>query len=109
MERLWREAGMQVPRKQCKCRRTSPCGGSENSCIQKRPLHPNDVWSYDFVEDRTEKGRKIRMLVVIEVLQYLFAVRGSPEHIRSDNGPGFVAQAVTRWLYHAGVNTLFIA
>lgn len=100
---------MQVPRKQCRRRRNAPCGGSENSCIRKRPLHPNHVWSYDFVEDRTEKGRKIRMLVVIdeftrenlaievawsfkatqviEVLQYLFAVRGSPEHIRSDNGP----------------------
>ena len=131
VERLWREEGMQVPRKQCKRRRTSPCGGSENSCIRKRPMYPNHVWSYDFVEDRTEKGRKIRMLVVIdeftrenlaievawsfkakqviEVLQYLFAVRGSPEHLRSDNGPEFVAQAVTRWLYQAGVKTLFIA
>jgi len=80
---------------------------------------------------RTEKGRKLRMLVVIdeftreslaievawsftacrvvEVLQYLFAVRGAPEHIRSDNGPEFVAQEVTRWLDRAMVKTLFIA
>jgi len=36
---------------------------------------------------------------VVEVLQYLFAVRGAPEHIRSDNGPEFVAQEVTRGLY----------
>jgi len=43
------------------------------------------------------------------VLGYLFAVRGVPEHIRSDNGPEFVAHAVTRWLYQAGVKTLFIA
>ena len=131
VERLWREEGMQVPEKQCKRRRSSPCGGSENSCAQKRPLRPNHVWSYDFVEDRTERGRKLRMLVVIdeftreslaievawsftaerviEVLQYLFAVRGAPEHLRSDNGPEFVAQAVTRWLDRAGVKTLFIA
>ena len=89
------------------------------------------MWSYDFIEDRTEKNRKLRMLVVIdeftreslaiemawsfksrqviEVLQYLFAVRGAPEHLRSDNGPEFVAQAVTRWLDRAGVKTLFIA
>jgi transposase InsO family protein len=46
---------------------------------------------------------------VIEVLRYLFAVRGTPEHIRSDNGPKFVATAVTRWLDRAGVKTLFIA
>ena len=46
---------------------------------------------------------------VVEVLGYLFAVRGVPEHIRSDNGPEFVARVVTRWLYRAGVKTLFIA
>lgn len=130
VERLWREEGMQVPKKQCKRRRRT-CGGSENSCVRKRPLRPNHVWSYDFIEDRTEKNRKLRMLVVIdeftreslaiemawsfksrqviEVLQYLFAVRGAPEHLRSDNGPEFVAQAVTRWLDRAGVKTLFIA
>ena len=122
---------MQVPKKQCKRRRSTSCGGSENSCVQKRPLRPNHIWSYDFVEDRTERGRKLRLLVVIdeftreslaievawsftaqrvvEVLQYLFAVRGAPEHLRSDNGPEFVAQAVTRWLDRAGVATLFIA
>ncbi len=42
-------------------------------------------------------------------LGYLFAVRGVPEHLRSDNGPEFVARVVTRWLYQAGVKTLFIA
>lgn len=130
IERLWREEGMQVPKKQHKKRR-SPCGGSANSCVRKRALRPNHVWSYDFVEDRTENNRKLRMLVVIdeftreslaievawsftatqvvEVLGYLFAVRGVPENIRSDNGPEFVARVVTRWLYRAGVKTLFIA
>ena len=131
VERLWREEGMQVPRKQCKRRRSAPCSGSENNCVRKRPLWPNHIWSYDFVEDRTERGRQLRMLVVIdeftreslaievawsftaqrviEVLQYLFAVRGAPEHLRSDNGPEFIAQAVTRWLDRADVKTLFVA
>ncbi len=130
VERLWREEGMQVPKKQHKKRRIA-LGGSENSCVRKRALRPNHVWSYDFIEDRTEKNRKLRMLVVIDeftreslaievawswtarhvvdVLGYLFAVRGIPEHLRSDNGPEFVARAVTRWLYRAGVKTLFIA
>ena len=53
--------------------------------------------------------RHFRYLAVVEVLGYLFAVRGIPEHLRSDNGPEFVARAVTRWLYQAGVKTLFIA
>ena len=42
------------------------------------------------------------------VLQYLFAVRGVPEHIRSDNGPEFVAKDIRRWLDQAQVRTLYI-
>jgi putative transposase len=130
VERLWRDEGMQVPKKQQKRRRLST-GGSENSCVRHRSLRPNHVWSYDFVADRTEDGRQLKMLVVIdeftreslaievarsfrakqvvEVLQYVFSVRGTPEFIRSDNGPEFVAREVRRWLARAGVKTLFIA
>ena len=46
---------------------------------------------------------------MIGVLQYLFAIRGVPAHIRSDNGPEFVAKGIRRWLVQAGVTTLFIA
>jgi putative transposase len=41
-------------------------------------------------------------------LQYLFAVRGAPEHVRSDNGPEFIAKELQRWLQRATVNTLYI-
>lgn len=43
------------------------------------------------------------------MLSYLFALRGAPRHIRSDNGPEFVARELRRWLYQAKVETLFIA
>ena len=130
VERLWREEGMQVPTKQPKRRRLS-WGGSENSCVRRRALRPNHVWTYDFLTDRTEDGRQLKMLVVIDeftrenlaievarsftarqvidVLQYVFAVRGAPEFIRSDNGPEFVAREVVRWLDRASVKTLLIA
>ena len=130
IERLWREESMQVPQKQHRRRRLS-LGGSENSCVRHRARHQDHVWSYDFVADRLEDGRKIRLLVVIdeftreclaievarsftavqvlEVLQYLFAVRGAPKHIRSDNGPEFVAKELCKWLNQANVGTLFIA
>ena len=39
----------------------------------------------------------------------VFAVRGEPDHIRSDNGPEFAIKAVKRWLAISGVKTLFIA
>ncbi len=110
---------MQVPQKQHK-RRRLPSGGSENSCVRKRAEHKDHVWSYDFLMDRTEDGRQLKLLAVIDeytreclaievarsltahdvvaLLQYLFAVRGTPEHIRSDNGPEFVAKDVRKWL-----------
>jgi transposase InsO family protein len=129
VERLWREEHMQVPRKQHRRRRLS--GSSESSCIRRRAEHKNHVWSYDFLVDRTEDGRQLKLLAVIDeytreslaievdrsftaqdvigILQYLFAVRGTPQYLRSDNGPEFVAQAVRRWLEKASVEALFIA
>jgi putative transposase len=129
VHRLWKRENMQVPRKQHRRRRFPGC--SENSCVRHRARHKDHVWSYDFLTDRTEDGRQIRLLAVIDeytreclaievgrsftsqdvigVLQYLFAVRGAPQHIRSDNGPEFVAKAVCRWLEKANVKTLFVA
>ena len=130
VERIWREENMQVPKKQHRRRRLPRCG-SENSCVRRRAQYKDHVWSYDFVADRIEDGRKIRLLVVIdeftreclaievarsftarqvvEILRYLFAVRGVPKYIRSDNGPEFVAKELCKWLDQADVETLFIA
>lgn len=128
VHRLWKQEQMQVPRKQRQRRRLP--GSSANGCVRHKPTHPNHVWSYDFVSDRTEDGRQLKLLVVIDeftreclaieagrsftardvklTLQYLFAVRGAPEHIRSDNGPEFVAEQIQRWLDRAEVDTLYI-
>ncbi len=128
VHRLWKQEHMQVPQKQRKRRRLP--GHSGHGCIRYRPTDRNHVWSYDFVADRTEDGRQLKLLVVLDeftreclaieparsfkgrdvigLLQYLFAVRGAPEHIRSDNGPEFVAHEVQRWLSRAMVRTLYI-
>ena len=129
VHRLWKKEQMQVPKKQQKRRRLS--GSSANGCIRHRPAHKDHVWSYDFLTDRTEDGRQLKILTVIDeftrenlalevgrcftaqgvvdVLCYLFAVRGRPKFIRSDNGPEFVAKLVRDWLSQAKVGTLFIA
>ena len=128
VHRLWKQEQMQVPRRQRKRRRLP--GRSANSCVRHRAKHRNHVWSYDFVSERTEDGRQMKLLVVLDeytreclaiesqrsftardvilTLQYLFAVRGAPEHIRSDNGPEFVARQMRRWLARACVGTLYI-
>ena len=127
VERLWRREGLKVPAKQSKRGRLWLADGS---CIRLRPQHRNHVWSYDFVEDRTHDGRKFRMLNVldeftheclairvarklksidvIEVLSDLFILRGVPGHIRSDNGPEFVAKAVQDWITAVGAKTAYI-
>jgi len=127
VQRLWREEGLRVVRPARKRRRL---GSSENSAARLRATHKNHVWSYDFVMDQTEDGRRLKMLPVldeytreshailvernitavdvVDLLAYLFAVHGEPEFIRSDNGPEFIAKAVRDWLQRSGVRTLYI-
>lgn len=126
--RLWCREGLRVRKKQHKKLYT---GTSANSCDRKRPEYYNQIWSYDFLTEQLENGTRVRLLVVIdeytreslaidvarnfsgqdvvELLRYLFAVRGCPSYIRSDNGPEFISSAVQRWLEKAGVKTLYIA
>ena len=128
VERVWRREGLKIPQKQPKRGRLWLTNGS---CIRLRAEHPNHVWSYDFVEDRTHDGRKYRMLNVIDeftheclairinrklraidvidVLSDLFILRGVPGHIRSDNGPEFIAKALQDWIAAVGAKTAYIA
>ncbi len=127
VERLWRREGLKVPSKQPKRGRLWL---NDGSCIRLRPERPNHVWSYDFVADRTHDGRSYRMLCiideftrealairvarrlnatdVIEALCDLFLMRGIPAHIRSDNGPEFVAAALRAWIAAVGAKTAYI-
>jgi transposase InsO family protein len=127
VERIWRREGLKVPQRQPKRGRLWLADGS---CIRLRPEHANHVWAYDFVEDRTRDGRKFRMLCVvdeftrealairvarkltstdvIDVLADLFIARGAPAHIRSDQGPEFVAEAVKGWVEGVGAKTAYI-
>ena len=59
VERIWREEGLKVPKKQPKRRRLWL---NDGSCVRLRSNRRNHVWSYDFVADRTSDGRPIRML-----------------------------------------------
>ena len=120
--RLWRKAGLQVPRRRPRKRaaagRPRPCPATG----------ANQVWAYDFVFDGCANGHQLKCLTVIdeftreclaidvagsirsgrviEVLAKLISVRGAPRHIRSDNGPEFVSKAVLKWLVDSGSRPL---
>ena len=119
--------GLKVPKKQPKRGRLWLGDGS---CIRLRPEHRNHVWAYDFVADRTRDGRPLKMLTIVDehtreclaievgrqmksidvlqVLSDLFVERGTPEYLRSDNGPEFTAGLIREWLNRVDVDTLFI-
>ena len=63
MPSIWRQEGPKVPHRQPKRGRL---WFNDGSCIRLKPERPNHVWSYDFVEDRTHDGRKIRMLNIVD-------------------------------------------
>lgn len=127
VERIWREEGLKLPKKQTKKRRLWL---NDGSCIRLRPEHKNHVWSYDFVVDKTCNGKKIRILNiideftheclasiprrswrnndVIEMLAGLMLLKGTPEYLRSDNGSEFTANKIRKWLKNVGVITAYI-
>ncbi len=104
MERIWRREGLKVPKKQPPRRRLWLTDGS---CIRLRAERPNHVWAYDFMATRTEDGRPVKLLTIVDEytreclaidverrlrsddvlyrLAELFVQRGVPAHIRSGN------------------------
>jgi putative transposase len=125
VQRVRRQAGLQVYRRQRKARRAGV-----STAQRKRASQANDVWSWDFVEDQTERGSRFRVLTlldehtreclavhaawsiravdVITVVEGAMARHGRPRHLRSDNGPEFIARAIQDWLQARGVKTIYI-
>ena len=127
VQRIWRREGLKVPQKQ---RPRGRLWLNDGSCVRLRPERANHVWSYDFVSARTHEGKTLRLLTlideytreclairverrmgtqeVIETLSEVMLWKGIPEHLRSDNGPEFIAQQLRQWLAKLGTATLYI-
>lgn len=125
--RLWKREGLAVKRRARKRRRL---GHAEHGCARLRPLRRNHVWSVDFVADRTEDGRALKILVVLDewtrlcvcmevarslvsgdvraALERAMSLHGTPQHVRSDNGPEFVAKGLRDALRERGIASRYI-
>jgi putative transposase len=125
VQRLRRMRDLQVVTKKRKMRRRMGIGGERQDATR-----PNEVWSYDFVHDELENGVGLKMLTVLDeftreclgilvarsitaadvvnFLELLMLKRGEPAHVRSDNGPEFVAEAVKTWLENKGIRINYI-
>lgn len=127
IHRLWRREGLKVPRK---ARKKRALGSGGNACHRRPAEHKDHTWCWDFLFDRTISGTMLKWLSivdeytreclalkvargitaedVVDTLAELFAMRGVPRHIRSDNGPEFIAQVIRRWLEQTGVGARYV-
>ena len=125
VQRVRRQEGLQVRKRQRKMRRLGI-----STAERQRAVAAGQVWSWDILQDRTEKGSAFRMLTildeytrqclciwpswsiraldVIEQLDRAMARYGTPEHLRSDNGSEFIAYAVQDWLKDKNIKTIYI-
>ncbi|GGX83951.1 hypothetical protein GCM10011290_09530 [Vogesella alkaliphila] len=124
MDRLYAEAGLQIRRRK---RKKVPVADRHPLA---RPLAANQVWSMDFVSDRTAEGRVIKSLTVVDdatheavaivperamsglhltrILDQLAQTRGLPKAIRTDNGKEFCSRAMLTWAHARGVQLFLI-
>lgn len=124
VQRLWKEAGLSLPRRRPRKRTRNA------SRVPVEAAYPDHVWTYDFMFDETVDGRKLKFLTIVDehtresiairvgrrmpsmavmaILEQLFAERGAPDYLRSDNGPEFIATAVQDWLAGQGTKTYYI-
>ena len=127
VHRIWRAEGLRVS---VRARKRQRLGSASGSSQRRRASRVNEVWSYDFIFDRTRDGRQLKILVIVdeysreclamevertmgskqvkEVLKRLVASRGAPAYLRSDNGSEFIAKGVRKWLREEGIETLYI-
>lgn len=127
VERLWKREGYKVPKKR---RKKRALGEGANACDKRAPEAMNDVWTWDFIHDSLTNGDAIKAFVLVDeftrrclalemnrsmrsqevrqILSRLFAQHGVPKHIRSDNGPEFIATEIKKILSAVNVQTLYI-
>jgi putative transposase len=132
VRRLWNELGLRRPVRLRKPRRLGPKPGtSRNSCVEQPARFKHDVWTCDFIHDRTTDGRPFKWLTLVDeytreclalhaagsmtgadvrrVVSGVVGRRGAPSRIRSDNGSEFVCEALTGWLKGKGSEPIPVA
>jgi transposase InsO family protein len=124
VDRLYAEARLQVRRRR---RKKVPVADRQPLA---RPQARNEVWSADFVFDRTAEGRVLKCLTIVDdatteavaivaaralgglpltrILSQLAIDRGLPKALRTDNGPEFCGRAMLTWAHERGVDLRLI-
>jgi putative transposase len=130
--RLWRELGLRRLLRLRKPRKIGPKRGTgANSCTQQPARFKNDVWTCDFIHDRTSNGRSLKWLTLVDeytreclvlhaaesisgsdvrrIVARVIGKRGAPTKIRSDNGSEFICETLSGWLSRNGSESIQVA
>lgn len=132
VRRAWIGLGLKRPVRLRKARKSGPKPGtSANSCVNQPSRFKDDVWTCDFIHDRTEDGRSLKWLTLVDeytreclalhaatsmtgadvrrVIARVIGRRGAPTRIRSDNGSEFICEALAGWLPGRGAKSIPVA
>jgi putative transposase len=132
IRRLWIELGLRRPLRLRKPRKFGPKPGiAANSCVNQPARFKNDVWTCDFIQDRTADGRPLKWLTLVDeytrecpvlhaagaitgadvrrIMARVIGRRGAPTRIRSDNGSEFVCELLAKWLPVVGATPIPVA
>src|SRR4051795_6085319 len=132
VRRLWRLLGLKLARPRATPKPRQPHGQDANACHLRPSRGKDDVWTWDFIFDRTSDGRSLKWLSLVDeytreclalearrsmtaeeirvILAEVAVRRGGPPHrVRSDNGPEFAAEVVRGWLEGTGSGALYVA
>jgi putative transposase len=131
VRRLWNELGLRRAPRRKKSRKSAMPGSSANSCVKQPACFKNDVWTCDFILDRTADGGSLKWLSLVDeytreclalhvgttmtgvdvrrVFARVIGRRGGPTRIRSDNGSEFICAVLTAWLPQAGTKAIPVA
>jgi transposase InsO family protein len=132
VRRFWISMGLRRPLRLRKTRKLGPKPGtSANSCVQQPARFKNDVWTCDFIHDRTARGGSLKWLTLVDeytreclvlhasgsmtgaevrrTLARVIGRRGAPTRIRSDNGSEFICAVLVDWLPAVGARSIPVA
>jgi putative transposase len=120
--RIYRELGLQLAKRK---RRTKQ--GAVIRCPRPKAVHVGEIWSFDFVMDRIENGRRLKCLTVVDdfskkspgiladysitgddLTKFLDGLDFLPKRLRCDNGPEMTSRAFLEWAYRKQIEVEYI-
>jgi len=120
--RIYREMGIQIKNRKCRAKQ-----GAVVRLPRPKPTLPNEVWSFDFVSDMIEGGRRLKILTIVDdftkrspgllaefsitsnkMIQFFDELGEKPKRLRCENGPEMTSKDFLDWAYRSKIEIEYI-